>query len=301
MKLVEMDKPEWKLTLWTAKKDQEQELEMELTCFRNVTNGPVRIVIEGSPRRYGVVAGGDWYCVLCNDQFVATFRTILSDRYGVWIQDGELIHEYTEDSTAMYGAPADVYSAELTLLEDGSVLTGGYRWSKSPAGYPFVMADGEVALDSHGNLLVPEDSRQTEHKYYRYIFAHGDGGICITPDRGIFCRNWRCPEFIGSVVDVCELRYGFLLLTKDGYVYFTKDGHRWDMVGKDACAIHGDEEIVIAYQNGDLIVYEFDRVKDGFMPVLDLSLPGREISEVFVNNKMLVWKYTDGRFEVRNR
>jgi len=84
-------------------------------------------------------------------------------------------------------------------------------------------------------------------------------------------------------------------------VYFTKDGRRWNMVGKEACAIHGDEDIVIAYQKGDLIVYAFDRAKDGFMPILDLSLPGREISEVFVNNKLLVWKYTDGSFEVRNR
>ena len=297
MKVIKMDKPKWELSLCEDAAGKE----LELTRFVNDTQGPVTIVINGSTLKRGVVAGGDWYCAMCDGEAAADVKTIRADRCGMEIRDGAFLHTYGASSTSIRGQGPEVCSGEVTLYEDGSVLIGDYRWPVSPDGYPFVHADDRVAVDSHGNLLLPEDAHQPKHKQFRYILARAEGQICITSDRSVFCQNRCRSEFAGEAVDVQALRYGYLVLTRDGRVHFSENGCWWEVIAENACAISGDVDIAIGYTNGEIEIFTYNKLKLGWMPVLRLELSGKEIAEVCVNSQMLAWKYTDGSHDVIRR
>ncbi|MBQ7917008.1 MAG: hypothetical protein IJ315_09540 [Firmicutes bacterium] len=296
MKKVWITEQEWELTLCQDATDKT----LELACFYNETGEAATVIIQGATLKYGIPAGGRWYCVLCEDEFVTAFRTIQKEGSGITIRDGKTIQTFHEDSRSWgHETGETVYRGPITLYEDGSVKVDGYRLPVSPAGYPMVQVDGKVGVDCKGHLMIREEDRRSEHKWYPYIMAHDDGQICITADRGIFCRDWRCPEFNGEVVDVRRYHVGFALLTRTGYVYLSLDGRRWVMIEKDVSAIAADGYYVVtADLKGMIRVYEYETELKYAERRMKINRSNKQISEVFIANKKLALKYTDGTFEM---
>ncbi len=274
---------------------------MELACFENHCKSFISFFVLDTALRYGIPAGGKFYCVLCEGSFVIAFKSVNCGWKEIRIRNGEHLCIIDEDGTGGYGTEhAPIQVGDWTLYPDSSILTDGTRWNASPWGRPFVYTRGVSAVDEEGNLIARKKNPYLETVPYKFIMAESDTSQCITSDRSILSKDGISSPNGELVVDIASTWNHQLALTQTGNVYCRQKDEEWMRLGTGATAIGtSGQHIAFADKAGRIHIFRHD--ENMVMQKIGVfRFPGKHISDLDLSdhNHLLGFLCSDGRYDV---
>lgn len=275
----------------------------ELVCFQNHCQDVATLVVSDTVLQYGILPGGRFYCVLCDEEFVIAFKSVFCDTREIKINDGKYQYVFNEEGeSTCLSEHLPIYEGPFTLYPDGSISVCDYHWQASPYGNPIVYAQNAAAIDSKGNLIIQEKYRYPEMKQHQYILAGPGGRSCITSDRKIIHRTGMSAPGDERIIDVDGNAYCDMVLTQHGDVYYCERKDEWRWLGANAIAIAADKgkDVAIAEKTGVVRIFQFD-ASGKLRQEKELCFGGSRIVDLDINGHVLAVRFWDGRYEMINR
>ena len=258
---------------------------MELARLINESDKPIVITVKGTPLGYAIPANGRFHCVLCQGEFVQTFKTIICDTRLTGIRTGAHIYrsDRAEDETYWVEETNEpICYGPIGLDWDGSMLVGDYRFPAAWCKTPLIYVQDGVGIDEVGGLIP---SVTTYIKYptdKRYIAV--SSRMAITGD--------RMPLFDGKEIDLENP-----VQTCNGDVFYSRSGRKWNKVGQHATAIAASGKY-FAYADSAGKVYIYECTDRGVRFRAVQRCGKSMISELDVCKSHMAVKYRDGTFDI---
>lgn len=268
---------------------------MELALLINGSGKPIVITVKGTPLGYAIPANGRFPCVLCQGEFVQTYRTISCGTNLTVVRTGAHIYESNrgrDKTTWFYETGLPICEGTLGLDWDGSMLVGGYRFPTARYTPHLIYVQDGVGIDGNGGLIQPVNRFTSYPMDKQYIAA--SGCVSITGDRRLFSGK---EISLGSpVLSLRRNDYGYLVQTYDGNVFYSENGKKWNRVGQCATAITASGNY-FAYADSAGSVYIY--CSDSAVHCLCVLQCGKSlISELNICESHMAVKYRNSTFDI---